>query len=164
MPEIHYVIGDATRPQGDGLKVIAHVCNDVGAWGAGFVVAISKRWPRPEQEYRRWFEQQGPEAFKGLLGAVQLVPVEDDVWVANIIGQVGLRKGLDGSIPVRYEAIASGFDRIAEYARDHRERKVSAHMPRLGCGLAGGTWDEVGPLVEKHLIAAGVPATVYDLP
>lgn len=164
MSEVRYIIGDATRPQGDGLKIIVHCCNDVGAWGAGFVVALSKRWPRPEEEYRRWFEQSGADGFKKLLGAVQLVPVEKDVWVANIIGQVGLRKGLDGSIPVRYEAIAAGFDRITDFARERPELGVSAHMPRIGCGLAGGSWDEVGPLVEKHLVKAGVPATVYDLP
>jgi hypothetical protein len=27
---IKYLKGDATGPQGDGLKIICHVCNDVG--------------------------------------------------------------------------------------------------------------------------------------
>lgn len=161
---ITYVLGDATRPQGEGLKIIVHCCNDVGAWGAGFVVALSRRWPGPEEAYRRWFDERGPEAFRDLLGAVQLVPVEEDIWVANLIGQVGLRKGLDGAIPVRYDALARGFARIAGHAIENPDLKVSAHMPRLGCGLAGGSWDEVEPLVEKHLVEAGVPATVYDLP
>jgi hypothetical protein len=31
---------------------IAHVCNDRGGWGKGFVMAISQRWPQPEMEYR----------------------------------------------------------------------------------------------------------------
>jgi hypothetical protein len=35
-------------------------------------------------------------------------------------------------------------------------------MPRIGCGLAGGKWSEVEPLIEEHLIAAGVPVTAYD--
>jgi hypothetical protein len=41
--QIQYIAGDATAPIGDGNKIIAHVCNDIGAWGAGFVLAISKR-------------------------------------------------------------------------------------------------------------------------
>ena len=45
---IRYVIGDATAPEGEGPKVIVHVCNDIGGWGRGFVVALSKRWDKPE--------------------------------------------------------------------------------------------------------------------
>lgn len=37
-------------------------------------------------------------------------------------------------------------------------------MPRIGCGLAGGTWDRVGPIVEEELCAHGVPVMVYDWP
>jgi len=44
---IAYVMGDATAPKADGPKIIVHVCNDVGAWGRGFVVALSRRWPEP---------------------------------------------------------------------------------------------------------------------
>jgi len=35
-------------------------------------------------------------------------------------------------------------------------------MPRIGCGLAGGTWEEVEPLVQEHL-AVDFNVTVYDL-
>ncbi|MFJ6385555.1 hypothetical protein ACIQI7_36810, partial [Kitasatospora sp. NPDC092039] len=52
MGEITYVRGDATTPQGKGVKVIAHVCNDLGGWGKGFVLALSRRWPEPEAAYR----------------------------------------------------------------------------------------------------------------
>ena len=52
---IQYIKGDATQPQGAGLKIIAHVCNDMGAWGKGFVVALSKRWKKPEADYRAWY-------------------------------------------------------------------------------------------------------------
>ncbi len=44
--------GDATSPQAKGRKVIAHICNDLGGWGKGFVLAISRRWPEPERDYR----------------------------------------------------------------------------------------------------------------
>jgi len=39
---ITYLVGDATQPQGEGVKVIAHICNDIGAWGAGFVIGNFK--------------------------------------------------------------------------------------------------------------------------
>ncbi|GAA2522382.1 hypothetical protein GCM10010423_14150 [Streptomyces levis] len=36
------------------------------------------------------------------------------------------------------------------------------HMPRIGCGLAGGRWARVEPLVEERLVRQGIPVTVYD--
>lgn len=40
---IHYITGDATIPIGEGKKIIAHVCNDIGAWGKGFVLPLAKK-------------------------------------------------------------------------------------------------------------------------
>lgn len=34
-PSIAFVTGDATAPEGEDVRIIAHVCNDIGAWGAG---------------------------------------------------------------------------------------------------------------------------------
>ena len=42
MTEINYLKGDATQPHSQGTKIIVHVCNDLGGWGKGFVLAISK--------------------------------------------------------------------------------------------------------------------------
>jgi hypothetical protein len=56
MAKVNYIVGDATNPQTKGNKIIVHVCNDIGGWGKGFVLAISKRWKQPEQQYRAWFK------------------------------------------------------------------------------------------------------------
>src|SRR5450432_2309150 len=102
---ISYVTGDATVPIGAGPKVIVHVCNDVGGWGRGFVVAVSKRWPEPETCYRAWFRDGGAPPFE--LGQVQFVEVCSELWVANMIGQHDTRPE-GGRPPVRYEAIRTG--------------------------------------------------------
>ena len=54
MTTIEFMTGDATKPVGDGPKIIVHICNDIGGWGKGFVLAISKRWQEPEAAYRGW--------------------------------------------------------------------------------------------------------------
>ncbi|GGV82427.1 hypothetical protein GCM10010294_57570 [Streptomyces griseoloalbus] len=54
MPGITYVRGDATVPSVKGVKIVAHVRNDLGGWGKGFVLALSRRWPEPEAAYRAW--------------------------------------------------------------------------------------------------------------
>ncbi|MFF9456804.1 macro domain-containing protein [Streptomyces flaveolus] len=156
MPEIAYVRGDATAPSGKGVKVIAHVCNDLGGWGKGFVLAVSRRWPEPEAAYRAWHRDRASNDFG--LGAVQLVRVEPYVWVANMIGQHGTRTGSRG-VPVRYEAIDTALVRLAGRAA---ELNASVHMPRIGCGLAGGKWSRVEPLVTERLTRQGISVTVYD--
>ena len=62
-------------------------------------------------------------------------------------------------VPVRYEAIDTALSRLAERAT---ELGVSVHMPRIGCGLAGGKWSRVEPLVSERLVKRGVAVTVYD--
>ncbi|MFE7529893.1 macro domain-containing protein [Kitasatospora sp. NPDC057542] len=158
MAEITYVRGDATAPLGKGVKVIAHVCNDLGGWGKGFVLALSRRWPEPEAAYRRWHRERAKNDFG--LGAVQLVPVGPYVWVANLVGQHGIRTGRSSGVPVRYEAIDTGLAALGE---DALRLGASVHMPRIGCGLAGGRWERVEPLVTARLTARGVPVTVYDV-
>lgn len=145
---IRYVTGDATEPQATGTRVIAHICNDVGAWGAGFVLAVSKKWDRPELFYRA-------RAF--LLGEVQLVDVEPGMWVANMIAQRGFPT-LDRPVAVDYEALEKCLYSLARWAQPG----TSFHLPRIGCGIAGGSWDEVEPIIGRTLGAFDV--TVYDLP
>ncbi|MFI9803369.1 macro domain-containing protein [Streptomyces sp. NPDC052301] len=156
MPEITYVRGDATAPSVGGGKVIAHVCNDIGGWGKGFVLALSRRWPEPEAAYRAWHRERARNDFA--LGAVRLVEVGRSLWVANMIGQHGIRTGSKG-VPVRYEAIDTALTRLAG---EVIERGASVHMPRIGCGLAGGTWSRIEPLITERLVARGIAVTVYD--
>jgi len=156
MAVINYLKGDAARPVGEGNRVIVHICNDIGGWGAGFVLALSRRWKEPEIMYR-----EGRRSGKDFeLGKVQFVEVEPGLWVANMIGQRGTTFDRDGNPPVRYEAVQQCLARVAEFAR---EKNATAHMPRIGCGLAGGTWDRIEPLIEQTLIANGIDTFVYDL-
>jgi O-acetyl-ADP-ribose deacetylase (regulator of RNase III) len=134
---ITYLKGDATCPQAKGNKLICHVCNDLGGWGKGFVVAISKRWKEPEAQYRAWHKQGRAGGFE--LGAVQFVQVEEYIWVANMIGQHGMKRGSFGP-PIRYEALAACLEKVGAKAT---ELAGSCHMPRIGCGLAGGDWSRV---------------------
>lgn len=66
-----------------------------------------------------------------------------------------------GVPPVRYEAIREGLQAVAVFAREHR---ASVHMPRIGAGLAGGSWETISVIVEEELAGQGVEVTVYDLP
>jgi len=150
---IEYLNGDATTPIGDGTKLLVHICNDVGKWGKGFVLAVSHRWPAPEKEYRAAFTRS-PQP---VLGDVQFIDVGSGVYVANLIGQHGLTKGINGEPPIRYEAVRQGLEKVALFAKQHA---ATVHMPRIGCGLAGGSWFKIEPIIIQTL--NGFSVTVYD--
>jgi O-acetyl-ADP-ribose deacetylase (regulator of RNase III) len=150
------VRGDATDPHASGRKVIAHVCNDRGGWGKGFVMAISRRWPEPERDYRDWHRHRAGNDFR--LGAVRLVQVRADIWVANMIGQHGMRAGSKGP-PIRYEAVEQCLATLGDHAL---ELGASIHMPRIGTGLAGGRWERIEPIVLRTLCERDLDVTIYD--
>ncbi|WP_194895743.1 macro domain-containing protein [Catenulispora pinisilvae] len=156
MAAIRYLAGDATVPQAKGPKLIAHVCNDRGGWGKGFVLAVSARWQEPEKAFRKWYRERSANDFG--LGAVQVVAVGRGLWVANMIGQHGTKTGSAGP-PIRYEAVDQCLARLAGHAL---ELGASVHMPRIGCGLAGGKWGRVEPLVAARLGERGIAVTIYD--
>jgi O-acetyl-ADP-ribose deacetylase (regulator of RNase III) len=75
-----------------------------------------------------------------------------------MVAQHGIRPSA-GVPPIRYDALRQCLDELAVQAV---ALGASVHMPRIGCGLAGGTWPEVEAVVEATLTAAAVPVYVYD--
>lgn len=136
--------------------IIAHIVNDSGGWGAGFVKAISSKWSAPEKAYREWYEAVKPLID---LGQTQLVEVESDIWVANMCAQAGWTWNKNGIPPIRYEALARAFSRVTQEAE---LKGANIHMPRIGCGLAGGNWEEVSATIDN--IPFKNEIYVYDLP
>lgn len=151
MNHINYIKGDATQPVGNGKKIICHICNNIGAWGAGFVLALSARWKAPELDYR----SLKPE--ERILGSVTFVVVENNIVVANMIGQHGVGLDKDGNPPIRYTAVREALKRANALAV---VINATLHMPRIGCGLAGGRWDEIEKIIDE---VVDVETYVYDL-
>mgnify|MGYP000147362745 CR=1 FL=1 len=156
METIKYLKGDATSPQYKGVKIIAHICNDIGGWGKGFVLAVSKRWPEPEKAYRKWHRLRSENDFG--LGEIQIIQVSEYIYVANMIAQKGIKTGSKG-VPIRYEAVELSLKKLTSEAL---KLNASIHMPRIGCGLAGGKWQNIEPLINNHLLKNGVKTFVYD--
>lgn len=145
---INYVKGDATNPQGEGIKIIVHVCNNVGKWGAGFVLALSKKWSEPEKEYRSKPTHS--------LGDIQIVPVDNNILVINMIAQHDVRS-YDNPKPIKYPYLTECLKQVNAFAK---QINGTIHMPRIGSGLAGGDWNVIEKIIEESI---EVPVTVYDL-
>jgi Zn-dependent peptidase ImmA (M78 family)/O-acetyl-ADP-ribose deacetylase (regulator of RNase III) len=154
-PRIAYLTGDATDPVPGGTRIIVHVVNDKTAnWGGAFARVLRDAYPSAQQDFRQWAEQGHLH-----LGEVLVTDVEGELHVATIVGQRGY--GKTQRPRVRYDAIRKGLARVASAAL---ELSATVHMPRIGAGMAGGSWSIIEELIEGELIARDVAVTVYSLP
>ena len=76
-----------------------------------------------------------------------------------ILAGVGGQGVLSVAAIIARAAVEQGLAKVAEQSVADG---ASVHMPRIGCGLAGGEWSQIEPLIDKTLIAAGVNVYVYD--
>lgn len=159
MNKINYIVGDATEPQGDGMKIIAHSCNSEGGWGKGFVLAISKKWKKPEENYRDWHKLCRKNGTNLPLGYTQFVWCEPNIIVANMIAQEGF--ATKDKPAFKIEAVRRCFKEVYGYAKDYN---ASIHLPRIGVGLGGfPDWKPIEQVLEDELCSKGIEVNVYDL-
>lgn len=148
---IKYKTGDATKPKKLGFKFIVHIVSTKKMWGKGFVVKLGERYPEARSTYLRSHNRK--------LGSCQFVDVDEDLTVVNMVAQQNpTPKNIP---PIRYEALETC---LTEVAKEAKEMDATVHMPRIGCGLAGGTWDKVEPILEKLSEKYETKWYVYDLP
>ena len=148
--------GDATDPGQylTGTKYIIHCCNDIGAWGSGFVLALSKKWPKAEAAYKEWAANENGHFG---LGMIQLVEVGNSTLVVNMVGQHGIASHLHRP-PIRYKAIRKCLATLRPLALS---AKATIHAPRFGSDRAGGCWYIIEDMIKKELCDHGIPVTIY---
>lgn len=148
--------------KGKKITIIAHVCNDIGAWGAGFVVPLGKKYPDSRDLYLALDQRN--------LGEIQLVTtIEGGVMVANMIAQHGIGPSFEGDKmipPIRYDALKQCMYAVREAARIMQQNgyTVEVACPMFGAGLAGGDWPTIEQMIALIWQEQGLPVTIYYLP
>ena len=154
---ITYLKGDASLPRGSAPRLIAQIVNDSAfTWGGGFSLAIRRKWPTAQEAYRQWAYGNRRNLS---LGNVHLAAPENNLTIASMVAQRGY--GPSEKARIRYSALRSCLQRLSAVAI---KQKATIHMPRIGTGLAGGSWSIVSELIDDILCRAGINVFVYDLP
>lgn len=154
--QITYLTGDALTPRGSPPQIIAHIVNDrSGTWGGGFAKAAANKYPDAQIDFRYWTQQ----ASNHKLGNVHWFGSKEHLSLASMVAQQGY--GKSHAPRIRYPALETCLREVASRAI---ESHASVHMPRIGCGAAGGRWEVIEEFVYDTLVAQGVDVVVYDLP
>ncbi len=168
---LRVVEGDATEPQTTHereVAIIAHCCNDENKWGKGFVLALNKLSPLPQEHYRAFLagEPPYPEKWKktSTLGETCYAKIDNHLAIANMIGQHGTVSA-DNPIPIKYWALASAMRKVVGYAKMIETqgcKPVVIHCPKFGSDLAGGNWDFILELIREIWLENGIDVVVYE--
>ena len=156
LPDLTYLRGDATRPRGDGFRIVAQIVNDrASTWGGGFALVIRQKFPHVQESFRSW----AGSGHNLQLGKVHVAPLDASTVVFNMVCQHGY--GPSPKPRIRYTPLRNCLDQLAVFAL---QKKASVHIPRIGCGQAGGSWEIVRELIDCTLCRQGIRVTVYDPP
>ncbi len=154
---ITILVGDATEPRSSGHRIIAQIVNDkTPRWGAGFALCVRKKWPEAQDDFVNWVEG---DRTRLKLGNTHFSRLAENLTLCHMISQHGY--GPSTKPRIRYWALENCLQALASTALEH---DATVHMPRIGSGQAGGSWELVSELIDDALCRRGVKVTVYDLP
>ncbi len=115
---IIYLKGDATRPRGDGFRIICQVVNDKAPlWGGGFALVVRRRFPKVQEDFSFWAKERD-ELF--ILGSSRFCLVDKSLAVFNMICQKGY--GPSRRPRIRYSPMKACLDKLADVAAEREAR------------------------------------------
>lgn len=141
---VQIIRGDLLEADAD---IICHQVNCLGVMGAGVAKQIADKWPYVKKEYVKFCNSKKKQ---NLLGEIQLVAAnggfqqEGDPLILNIFGQ--FYYGHDG-VYTDYSALTKAFRKMNQLYKG----KTIAFPYGFGCGLAGGDWQDVEPMLVRLL-------------
>ena len=138
--------------------VILHIVNNKDRLGAGIAGVLAKKWPEVKETYHSCNARLAKEG-KPLLGHFSVVKVESNLYVANLYAQDGY--GWDGKCYLDYAILDEVLEAISGWIsleshlsamEGEKSETLQAYIPfMMGCGLAGGDWNVVQPMIEANL-------------
>jgi O-acetyl-ADP-ribose deacetylase (regulator of RNase III) len=155
-PTLKELRGDALKPTMGGVRVIAHVVPNTNApWGGGgFAAQVRHRFPDAWRHYRSVISSAGSsprlgDTVKGQLG--------NDIYIVHMVAQQGI--GPSPTQRLRYAPLAKCLEEVHDIAVQYN---ATVHMPRIGTGHGGASWELVRELIVNELVDRGVETTVYQ--
>lgn len=121
--------------------IVPHIVNNAGVWRSGFVAAVSRYTPIPEQRYKQALPA---------LGEVQMCR-DGNLLFANMCAQT-----FGDSKPIKYASLI--------YCMEHIAHKCQANYivaPKFGSLRAGGNWEFIVELIEE-LWCPGFDVTICE--
>ena len=133
---------------------IAHGVAPNDAFATGLAHSLREQWPGMYKDYRHFCQTQHPKA-----GGVWIWSGPGGKRIVNLMTQ---EAAYDHGAKAGHATIENVNHVLRELKKlIAHEKLTSVAIPRLATGVGGLAWEEVKPLIQKHLDEVGVPIIVY---
>lgn len=148
---LHEVSGDILL---SGARAIAHGVAPNDGHSQGLALGLRENWPAMYKDFRHFCQTTHPKA-----GEMWAWASADGKRVVSLFTQDSAYD--HGARPGR--ASAGNLNHALKALRKwvDTEGLASLALPRLATGVGGMDWDEVRPLIEKHLGDLSIPVYLY---
>lgn len=158
-PELKEIVGNALKPaKRNGTRIVAHVVPDINVvWGGGgFASQVRKTHTNVFERFRADVAMHGGHP---KLGSIYRGEIDDETLVVHMVAQHGI--GPSREQRLRYAALGQCLTQLCEVAQ---QKHATVHMPRIGTGYGGASWNIVRELITIELVDKGVETSVYQRP
>ena len=148
---IHELSGDILF---SGAKAIAQGVAPNDDFLHGLALQLRERLPAMYKDFRHYCQTRHPKS-----GELWTWMSADGRYIVNLLTRdaaygVGAKPG-----DPKLSYVNHSLHALRNFVK--KEKIASIALPRLACGLTGLDWNEVKPLIEKHLGDLGIPVYVY---
>jgi len=152
--EIKYIKGDLIELAKQGeFEVIMHCCNCFNTMGAGIARAIRDNFP---EAYLK--DQNTIKGDRNKLGTYNSVTIKNfakPFFVVNLYGQYDFK--VSNGPNINYVSLSNA---LLQIKKDFTGLKFG--LPRIGAGLAGGSWEVIEKIIQCTLIDEDVTVVNFE--
>lgn len=148
---IHKVSGDILLSK---ANAIAHGIAPNDDFHSGLALALREQWPALYKDFRHYLHQQHPEA-----GDLWMWGTTNGLRIVNLFTQQAAHHAGAHGGKATVENVNHALRALHKLAV--KEKFTSIALPRLATGVGGLDWEEVEPLIEKHLGSLDIPVIIY---
>jgi O-acetyl-ADP-ribose deacetylase (regulator of RNase III) len=149
---IKNVEGDILLSQ---AEAIAHCVAPNDNYHQGLALALRQKWPQMYKDFRHYCHVSHPKT--GEIWAWK----SDDQYIISLFGQEAAygHGGKPGKAHTEY--VNHALRALHKFAE--KEKLSSIALPRVATGVGGLVWEDIEPLIKRHLKSLNIPIYVYTV-
>lgn len=148
---IHEVSGDILKSK---AQAIAHGVAPNDDFKQGLAAAIREMWPAMVKDFRHWCHNTHPKA-----GGLWLWGGTGGHRIVNLLTQDPPTSAGQHPGAAKLEHVNHALKAL--HALVEKEGLTSLALPKLATGVGHLKWEDVKPLIVKHLGGLSIPVIVY---
>ena len=128
--------------------IICHQVNAKGVMSSSLALRIKQKWPAVFTDYSLQHREKCLTV--GTIIFTNIIPGDYKLQVASMCAQHDYGTGYN-KVYIDYEAFEECLKKLQRWHTSCIGGKLPIYFPfKIGCGLAGGDWTVIQPMIEKY--------------